>query len=66
MRMFNKYAVHACMTEHIYEHVYGEKPYMSKRKLRRSDFANVVLNIQNHTHVSRETWKKVAPKAKVG
>ncbi len=32
MRMFNKYAVHACMTEHIYEHVYGEKPYMSKRK----------------------------------
>ena len=38
---------------------------MSKRKLRRSDFANVVLNIQNHTHVSRETWKKVAPVAKV-
>ena len=32
MRMFNKYAVHACMTEHIYEHVYGEKPYMSKSR----------------------------------
>ena len=30
--MFNKYAVHACMTEHIYEHVYGEKPYMSKSR----------------------------------
>ena len=44
MRMFNKYAVHACMTEHIYEHVYGEKPYMSKEKPRRGGFANVALN----------------------
>ena len=27
-----KYAPHACMMAHISVHVYGEKPYMSKRK----------------------------------
>ena len=32
MYMFHKYVKHACMHEHILEHVYGEKPYMSKRK----------------------------------
>ena len=31
MHMFHKYVKHACMHEHILEHVYGEKPYMSKR-----------------------------------
>ena len=66
MHMRRKYVTHACMKAHISEHVYGEKPYMSKRKLRRSAFANVVLNIQNHAHVSRETWKKVAQNSILG
>ena len=27
-----EYVAHACMMTHISEHVYGEKPYMSKSK----------------------------------
>ena len=27
-----KYVTHACMKEHISEHVYGEQPYMSKSR----------------------------------
>ena len=51
----------------IFLNMYMARSHTSpKGKLRRSDFANVVLNIQNHAHVSRETWKKVAPKSKVG
>ena len=42
-----EYGTHACMKAHILEHVYGEKPYMSKRKPRRGDFANVALNHQD-------------------
>ena len=30
--MFSKYVFHACMNKHIFEHVYGEEPFMSKRK----------------------------------
>jgi len=30
--MFNKYAIYACIIEHIFKHVYGEKPCMSKSK----------------------------------
>ena len=44
MHIFNKYASHACMIEHIFKYVYGEKPSWAKEKPRRGDFANVALN----------------------
>ena len=40
--MFNKYVSHACMIEHIYEHVYGEQPYMSKNQASKRRFANAL------------------------
>ena len=45
MHMRRKYVTHACMKAHILEHVYGKKPYMSKRKPRRGDFANVASSV---------------------
>lgn len=33
MRIFRQYVSHACMNEHIGEDLYGETPYMSKRKV---------------------------------
>ena len=44
MHIFNKYASHACMIEHIFKYVYGEKPSWAKERPRRGDFANVALN----------------------
>ena len=38
MHMRRKYVTHACMKAHISEHVYGEKPYMSKRKASKRRF----------------------------
>ena len=43
MHIFNKYESHACMIEHIFKNVYGEKPSWAKEKPRRGDFANVAL-----------------------
>lgn len=40
MQIFNKYVSHVYMNEHIYENLYGEKPYMSKTVPRRGVFAN--------------------------
>ena len=47
MHIFNNYAGHACMIEHIFKYVYGEKPLRAKEKPRRGDFANVALNSYN-------------------
>ena len=33
-----KYVTYACIQEHISEHVYGEKPYMSKSKAAKQRF----------------------------
>ena len=44
MQIFSKYVNHARMNEHIFENLCGEKPHMSKGKLRSSGFANGVLN----------------------
>ncbi len=47
MHIFNKYESHACLIEHIFKNVYGEKPSCAKEKPRRGDFANVALNSYN-------------------
>ena len=38
MHMSHKYAMYARIHEHILGHVYGEKPYMSKRKASKRRF----------------------------
>mgnify|MGYP000705312626 CR=1 FL=1 len=48
MHMRRKYVTHACMKAHISEHVYGEKPYMSKRKASKRRFCEWVLNRVNY------------------
>ena len=44
MQIFNKYVNHACMNEHIFENLYGEKPNMSKRKASKRRFCEWALN----------------------
>ena len=44
-----------------------DPPSLDSEKNRQMEvFFRENVTIQNHAHVSRETWKKVAPKAKVG
>ena len=54
MHIFNKYASHACMIEHIFKYVYGEKPSWAKEKPRRGDFANAALNSYNIFNIFNE------------
>ena len=44
MQIYIKQAVGACPLKTVFINLYGEKPYMSKRKAACSNFANVALN----------------------
>ena len=64
--MFYKYAIYACIIEHIFKHVYGEKPYMSKRKASQKRFCEYGSEYSEPHTCFTGNMEKGCPKVKSG
>ena len=62
--MLYKYAIYACIIEHIFKHVYGEKPYMSKRKAKVKSGVKYMIpgaKVKNHDVLAHEWFLNFMP-----